>query len=360
MKTTNNQIINDYLPYALGAAISVCFASKKIIDLGVSAHAIALNTALAIGVDCFCNDRLTRIQKVCLTILSAAVSSKVLSTHLKRFDMPLKTSLFISTIQGLAYSLIGSKHQPPRPEGKPTVSDVKKMIEQCQLSLNEAEKKTLCKIYAQDFITFSEVLPSMVLSNGSVSGRLYLGGNSALSSLYKKEENREVLTPDELGLPLKRNLPEVLKTRVHEDYDKGAKLLPVGLNISAVAIVGQFGLVSERPTEDNLKSGGLTPICVENFSEESHESFMHDFQSNFEKIYREVVKELTEGKNVMICCAMAEHRSAIVTVAVVMKFLEISPEKAENWVREKRPAILPDTGNKKQNLHAALRFALSI
>ena len=41
------------------------------------------------------------------------------------------------------------------------------------------------------------------------------------------------------------------------------------------------------------------------------------------------------------------------TIVLVMRLFNVSKEEAHNWVRSKKPIILPDTGSKLQNLDAA-------
>ena len=91
--------LNKYSPYLFSMAIGTCLASKRSpIFLGLSPHAVALNTAVAMGLDYFCKNNIKMVGRLALTIFCGIIASKGASRLSKKFDMSTGKSL-------LAYSL---------------------------------------------------------------------------------------------------------------------------------------------------------------------------------------------------------------------------------------------------------------
>ena len=91
--------LNKYSPYLFSIAIGTCLASKRsLIFLGSSPHAVALNTAVGMGLDYFCKNNIRMVNRLALTIFCGIIASKGVSRLSKKFDMSTGKSLLASSL----------------------------------------------------------------------------------------------------------------------------------------------------------------------------------------------------------------------------------------------------------------------
>lgn len=183
-------------------------------------------------------------------------------------------------------------------------------------------------------------------------GSIYLGSFEAVDSLrneYTPEDPFYGSAPEDSGYPPLTDCPESLQVTLAQVYSSRKKVTAANLTIHNVVTVGYSDVAPSSFLRSNINS-----IYQSNLSEMSHEDFMNDFKKAFPTIYPEVRNSILNRRNVLIHCNSGEHRSPIVTIALVMRLFDVTKEEAINWVRSKRPVILPNNGVKLQNLETAL------
>ncbi len=97
-----------YVSCLASVAVGSCLASRgSIIFLSSSPHAIALNTAVAMGLDYLTRDRINTTKRIALTVLCGILTSKGLSALSKKFDMSIRKSTLASCLQLIGSALTG-------------------------------------------------------------------------------------------------------------------------------------------------------------------------------------------------------------------------------------------------------------
>ena len=122
--TTTIPKLKEYSPYLFSMAIGTCLASKRSpIFLGLSPHAVALNTAVAMGLDYFCKNNIKMVDRLALTIFCGILASKGVSRLSKKFDMSTGKSLLASSLQFGALNQHLFFPTPEKPMDRQTLND---------------------------------------------------------------------------------------------------------------------------------------------------------------------------------------------------------------------------------------------